>query len=73
MMLQSAGKCLPFLPSHMLHTSATTTAKFSEHYDKVHKECYVVIAAPLPLSMLGGICLALGSIDMSMMYLRVVG
>ena len=34
--MQSAGKCLPFLPSHMLHTSATTTAKFLESYDQVN-------------------------------------
>ena len=34
--LQSAGMCLPFNPSHMLHTSAATAKRFLESYDQVN-------------------------------------
>lgn len=32
---QSAGKLLPFLPSHMFHTSPATASKFADQYDQV--------------------------------------
>ena len=36
LLLQSAGGCLPFLPSHMLHASDATTKTFLESYDQVN-------------------------------------